>query len=233
MAITKDQRRRALRIALKALALLIGLPLFYIICGIAGSVVPANADWREPREGVRIFVRTNGVHTWLLVPKVNRDADWRGIADPADIRDRRYGASNYLAFGFGNRDFYLNTRTWGDLTLKTALAAAFGRGPGLMHVEHAHDPKPDEYQSPLMVSRAEYRILAAHIRQSFLFDADGEPVLLPGRGYGPDDAFYLARGDYNMARTCNEWTGEGLREAGVRTGLWTPFAQGVMWRLGR
>ena len=228
-SITK--RRLWLRRALKALALLVAVPLFYLTAGAIGSLIPANADWREPETGIPIFVRTNGVHTWLLLPKVAGGVDWRPLADPHHIRDKRYGHGFYLAFGFGNRDFYLNTPTWADLSIPTALAAAFGRGPGLMHVEHVYRPRPNEYQKALTLRPDEYRRLAAHIRKSFVFDANGEPIPLIGRGYGPADIFYEARGAYNGARTCNEWTGEALREAGVRTGLWTPFSPSIMWRL--
>lgn len=224
------RRRRIIGLVLKALALLIGLPLLYLSAGALGSAIPANANWDEAEEGVTIFVRTNGVHTWLMVPAVTEEADWLSLADPRHISDPRY-AGDYVAFGYGNRDFYLNTPTWADLSAATALAAAFGRGPALVHVDHVWNPKADEYQQPLTLSRAEYRRLAAHIRQSFVLDRSGKPIPLLGRGYGPSDVFYEGRGNYNMARTCNEWTGEGLRAAGIRMGVWTPFADSVMWRL--
>lgn len=214
----------------KVLAALVALPLLYLTAGVLGSAIPANAGWEEAEKGVTIFVRTNGVHTWLVVPTVAEGVDWRPIADPGHIPDPQY-AGYYIAFGFGNRDFYLNTPTWADLTLPTALAAAFGRGPALVHVDHVWKPRADQYQSPLTLSTGQYRRLAEHIRQSFDYDAAGEPIPLLGRGYGPSDVFYEGRGLYNMARTCNEWTGEGLRVAGVRTGRWTPFAAGIMWWL--
>jgi uncharacterized protein (TIGR02117 family) len=225
-----SKRQRVWRRIAKGLALLVGVPLFYILAGIIGSIIPANADWQELREGVPIYVGTNGVHTWIALPTVTEDVDWRPIADPAHIADPRY-AGDYLAFGFGNRDFYLNTPTWADLKLSTALAAFFGRGPALVHIDHLRDPKADEYQSRLLVTPEQYRRLAAHIRRSFRFDAQGEPIPLLGRGYGPADVFYEARGPYNGARTCNAWTGVALRAAGIRTGVRTPFSQSVMWRL--
>lgn len=230
-AVANARKGRTVRRLLKGLALLVGLPLFYLLCGVIGSLVPANPGWREASRGVTIFVRTNGVHTWLMLPKVAKGVDWRPLADPRHIQDVRYAAGDYLAFGFGNRDFYLNTPTWSDLTVQTTLAAAFGRGPALMHVEHVYDPEPDEYQSALTITRAEYLKLAGHIQQSFVLDRNGEPLPLLGRGYGPADTFYEARGSYNMARTCNEWTGEALRAAGVRTGIWTPFSDSIMHRL--
>jgi uncharacterized protein (TIGR02117 family) len=230
MAMTTS-RRRAIRYFLRGLTLLVALPLFYLLAGVLGSIIPSNAGWKQPEQGVTIFLRTNGVHTWILVPKVAEGVDWRPLADPAHIRDHRYGAGDYLAFGFGNRDFYLNTPDWSHLSVPTAFAAAFGRGPGLLHVEHVWSPKVDAYQQPMRVSPAQYRQLASHIRESYRLDASSRPVPLLGRGYGPSDIFYEARGRYDARRTCNEWTGEALRSAGIRTGIWTPFSQSIMWRL--
>ena len=70
-----------------------------------------------------------------------------------------------------------------------------------------------------------------HIAGNFDVDATGRTMPLLGRGYGPADVFYEARGPYNAFFTCNEWTGEALRAAGVRMGIWTPFAQSIMLRL--
>lgn len=221
------------RIALKALAVAVGLPLLYFLLAALGSAIPANANWEEPEEGVTIFVRTNGVHTWLLLPKNIAGVDWRPLAEPRHLKDTRYGWADHVGFGFGNRDFYLNTPTWADLSLPTALSAAFGRGPGLLHVDHVHDPQPDEWQRALTLRPDEYRRLAAYIRESFVLDGRGRPIPLLGRGYGPSDIFYEAHGNYDLRRTCNEWTGEMLRKAGIRTGIWTPFSQSIMWRLNR
>ena len=225
------QLRRILKGFLKALGILLALPLLYFSGALIGGLIPANAGWEEAERGVRIFVRTNGVHTWIMVPTVAAGIDWRPIARAEHLKDPRYARGNYLAIGYGNRDFYLNTPTWGDLSLRTAAAAAFGGGPSLVHVEHEHDPRPNEYQKPITISVKEYRRLASHVRASFdLSGGRSKPLL--GRGYGPADVFYEGRGPYNAYRTCNEWTGEALRTAGVRTGVWTPVSQSIMLRLG-
>jgi uncharacterized protein (TIGR02117 family) len=223
--------KRALRISLRALAALAALPALYLLAALLLGAVPANRDWTEPAEGVRIFVRTNGVHTWLLVPKVTPEMDWRRYAPGEDLRDPGWGAGDHLALGYGNRTFYLETPTWGDLTMKNAFLAAFGRGRSLMHADHDHDPKPTDYQRPLTLSREQYRRLAEHIGASFQRDAAGRTMPVLGRGYGGSDMFYEAVGPYSAFYTCNSWTGEALRAAGVRMGVWTPFSQSIMWRM--
>jgi uncharacterized protein (TIGR02117 family) len=208
---------------------LLALPLLYSLAALVGAVIPANPGWQPPGEGVTIFLRTNGVHTWIVVPTVNADMDWRPLAPAAHIKDPRY-AGNYLAMGYGNREFYLNTPRWEDLRLRTALTAAFGRGRSLMHVEHETDPRVDEYQRPLLLTSAQYRRLARHIEASFERGPGAMTRPLLGRGYGPGDVFYEARGPYNAFLTCNEWSGAALRAAGVRTGIWTPLSQSIMLR---
>jgi uncharacterized protein (TIGR02117 family) len=222
--------KRALKIGAWALGGLLALPLLYFLAALIGGLVPANAGWSEPREGVTIFVRTNGVHTWIMVPTVSADMDWRPLAPASHIKDPRY-AGNYLAFGYGNREFYLNTPRWADLRPRTALAAAFGSGRSLMHVEHEWNPRVLDYQKRLVLTRDQYRRLARHIASSFERDRQGRTLPLLGRGYGPADVFYEARGPYNAFLTCNEWTGAALRAAGVRTGIWTPLSQSIMLRL--
>jgi uncharacterized protein (TIGR02117 family) len=229
-AMARLSTKKALGLLLRGIGVLVAIPVLYFAAALLGSLIPANPSWSQAERGVTIFVRTNGVHTWLMVPSVAAGIDWRPLAPVHHIQDRRY-AGNYLAIGYGNRDFYLNTPTWGDLSPRTALAAAFGQGPSLVHVEHEWDLRPNEYQQPLILSAAEYRKLAGHIRRSFELDASGGTIPLLGRGYGPADIFYEGRGRYNAYRTCNEWTGEALRAAGVRTGLWTPLSQSIMWRL--
>ena len=69
----------------------------------------------------------------------------------------------------------------------------------------------------VLLRPAEYRRLAAYVRASFA----AEPRRY--RGYDANDVFYAARGRYSALRTCNAWTGDALRQAGVRIGRWTPF----------
>ena len=223
--------RRALRIAVRAAGALLALPILYFIAALIIGAIPANRGWREASEGVTIFVRTNGVHTWILVPKVTPDMDWRPLVPGGHLRDPRWGAGDHVALGYGNRTFYLETPTWGDLTMKNAFLAAFGRGRSLMHADHDHRPQPSDDQRPITLSREEYRRLVAFARRSFQLDSKGRSMPLIGRGYGASDMFYEAVGPYSAVYTCNSWTGRALREAGMRTGVWTPLSQSIMWRL--
>jgi uncharacterized protein (TIGR02117 family) len=203
-------------------AALAGLAASYAVAGLIGGSIPSNRDWRPPASGVHIFVESNGVHTGIIVPKVAAGVDWRGVARAEDLRDPRYGAFDHVSFGWGEKAFYLETPTWAEVKLRTVVASAVGSDRTLMHVEHLPLPRAGDGAREIVVTPAQYRRLAAYIRASFR--AGGARY----RGYAGYDAFYDADGRYDAVRTCNSWTGDALRFAGVRIGWWTPFPATVM-----
>ncbi|PZO72030.1 MAG: TIGR02117 family protein [Sphingomonas taxi] len=213
---------RWVKTILWAVATVLGLVASYAVAGLVGGSIPSNRDWRAPAEGVHIFVESNGVHTGIIVPKVAAGVDWRGVARAEDLRDPRYGAFDHVSFGWGEKAFYLETPTWADVKLRTVVGAAFGSTRTLMHVDHLPRPRAQDGAREIVVTPAQYRRLAAYIRASF---RDGGARY---RGYAGYDAFYEANGRYDAVRTCNGWTGDALRFAGVRVGAWTPFPVTVM-----
>ncbi|MFM7854609.1 MAG: DUF2459 domain-containing protein [Flammeovirgaceae bacterium] len=46
--------------------------------------------------------------------------------------------------------------------------------------------------------------------------------------YWDNDSFYEAKGTYNLFFTCNTWVNEGLKKAGLKACLWTPFDSGLL-----
>jgi len=224
------QRRSAIW-AGRVLAGLITIPLLYFAAALLLGLIPANAAWRQAESGIAIFVRTNGVHTWILMPKTNAYMDWRPFIPGWDVRDPRWDAANYAAFGYGEREVYLNTPTWGDLSVGAAARAAFGTGEALVHVEHVQEPQVDADTRRIVLRPDEYRRLVAFVAARFRRDGRGQTLAILSSGYRDDDVFYEANGGYSAILTCNEWTGRALRTAGVRIGLWTPLEQSIMWRL--
>src|SRR5262245_31097859 len=100
-------RRRFIKLILVAFAAILAVPLLYFSAALIGALIPANAGWQEPKDGVHLLVRTNGVHTWIMVPMVTPEMDWRPLTPAADMKDPRY-FGDYIAIGYGNREFYLN-----------------------------------------------------------------------------------------------------------------------------
>ena len=217
-------RRAALWLG-AALAALCGAFALYLLVGWIGSAIPRNADWREPAQGaevVEIMVETNGVHTALVLPLVTPDRDWRPHFPAADLElpDRPY---THVSISWGEKEVFLNTPTWWDLSPVTVLRILGLGGEGLLHIAHYVRPLPSAQLRPLTISREEYAHLSAAIEQVL---PTGPRTAYPG--YGPQDIFYDAPGRYTATNTCNQWTSDMLAAAGVRTGWWTPFAGGVM-----
>jgi uncharacterized protein (TIGR02117 family) len=212
-----------------ALGVLLAIPLAYLIAGQIGGMIPSNRDWVQAKRGVVVFVETNGIHTGIVVPVSAAGMDCRDLVKAEHLGDPRY-AGTHLAFGWGERQFYLNTPTWADLSVSTVARSAIGSDETLVHVAHLPPPIPDARVRTLILSEAEYRRLSAYIRASFRLDPEGRSQ--PVKGYGPADAFYEGRGHYDALKTCNAWTGNALRHAGVRIGAWTPFSWSVMGWFG-
>ena len=222
--------RRALRIAGAAgawLALAIGL---FMLAAWIGSSLPRNADWREPEPNasgvVEIFVETNGVHTALVLPRFHALKDWsadfplRDIADPT----RPY---THVSISWGEREVFLNTPTWADLSPRTLAHIVVGGGEGLLHIAHYVRPAPGPDIRPLRLTPDQYTALVRRI-EAMLPPVASAEQREHWPGYARYDTFYAARGRYTPANTCNQWTSDTLAAAGVRAGRWTPFAGGVM-----
>ena len=198
----------------------------YCAAAIIGSSLPRNAGWQQPDDGVTIYVVTNGVHTGLILPASAAGEDLSLIFRPTDLANPQ-DAGNWLLFGWGDREFYLNTPQWSDIRIGTAVAALLGSGQTLLHVDHLQNPTTVDDPRPVRLTPAAYRRLVKAITGTLALGADGRPRAIAG--YGELDIFYEARGRYSALNTCNVWTSDRLNAAGVRTGRWTPISGGVMW----
>jgi len=179
------------------------------------------------RDGVEVFVCTNGIHTDLVLPAVSKAMDWTTELARSDFPGADPWATHF-SFGWGDRAFYLETRRWEDVSPFTAVSAVFGGGPTVMHVYAMYAPVGSPDCGAVMLRDQQYHALVDYVRGSFRRDGAGAVMPLRGSGYGPTDLFYEAVGRYSLYDTCNEWTAKGLRAAGVTVGAWTPFEGGVM-----
>ncbi len=212
--------RRALPVVAAAI---LSVPAGYAVAGLVGGAIPANPGRTMPPRGVLIFVESNGIHVGLVLPKRATGVDWRDWAPAGDLADPRYAGFDHLAIGWGEHAFFLDTPIWAALRPRTIAAAAIGSDRSLLHVEHIAAPRAtgDDVRA-ILLRPDEYRRLVAFVR------ASAAPRRRSYRGYARNDVFYTAQGHYSAIRTCNSWTGEALRVAGVRVGRWTPFPFTVM-----
>ena len=222
----RRRRSRKLRWPARIALGILAIPLLYLAAALIGGLIPVNSDWQEPDDGITIYVANNGVHADLVLPANAQGLDWRPLLPKVDARNVPTNAE-WIAFGAGERRVYLETPTWGDLTLETAAIALTG-GERVMHVQWVRDPA--YAAKAIRLTPEQYRRLWASIRSEFQLSADGKPVRIDHPGYGFGDAFYHGIGKANAINTCNQWSADRLRVAGVKAPLWSPFVQGLVWR---
>lgn len=213
------------RVALCVLA----VPLVFFLAMLVG-LLPANRDFRHTARGIDIFVISNGVHTDFVVPTVTDKMDWTTLL-PADDFTGVKQPTSHVQFGWGDRDFCIETPYWSDVSVANALRAALWSSGTVMHVAYVGAPFESENCRRLSLNPDQYQRLAELLRDCFQLEANGAARRIPGAAYGTHDAFYAAIGSYHFLNTCNCWTGRNLRGAGVRCGIWTPTTVSVMWTL--
>jgi uncharacterized protein (TIGR02117 family) len=212
----------------RAGAVVLAIPLLYLLAALIGSLVPVNRSWAEPAAGTTIYLADNGIHADIVMPVSAQGLEWRSLFPTRDFAAADPGA-RWIAFGAGEQRVYLDTPTWWDVTPRTLWSALAG-GNRVMHVEYV--PDPGYAVREIRLRPEEYRRLWASIRADLVLRR-GQPLRIDHPGYGPSDAFYRATGKANAFRTCNSWVAGRFRLAGIRTSLWPPFAQGLVWRYRR
>ena len=219
------RKRRTKRWPRRILLGLLSLPLAYLCAALVGSLIAVNAKWREPAQGITIYLADNGLHADLVLPVRAAGLDWAPLVPRSDMADAR--GEQWIAFGAGERLVYLDTPTWADISPRTLFAATAG-GERVIHAEYTADPAYSARE--IRLTPEQYRRLWAAIRAEFALDSAGRPRRIDHPGYGPRDAFYEGIGRASALSTCNNWVAGRLRLAGVTASLWSPFAQGLLWR---
>lgn len=216
-----------MKTVLKILALLIFLPpLAYLLVALTGMLIPVNSDFQETNDGIEIYLQTSGVHTDIVVPLKNELKNWE---EDISLQHSLSGApgAKYISFGWGDLEFYRNTPLWKDLTLKTGFRALFLKSPAALHLEFSEEPPSGEKVIRLRLNPNQYMQLTAFLEDSFEFDTDGNVQPIRDLHYTRRDAFYKAKGSLNLFKTCNTWTNNALKTAGLKACLWTPFPEGI------
>ena len=178
---------------------------------------------RQSGGEITLFLVSNGTHVDVVMPLKNNIFDWTQTVSPADSGSGGSG-TEYIGLGWGERNFYLNTPSWGDLTVPTALRALSGFNRTLIHATYyPSEPAENENTVRFSASPEQYRRLAAALRDGFRLQ-NGRAVAVAGAHYHSNDAFYEAEGRYHLFNTCNTWLNGKLTRSGMKGVVWTPFA---------
>ncbi|RIJ34030.1 TIGR02117 family protein [Pontibacter oryzae] len=224
---------KMIRVVSWALLIVAGLMLAFVVTAFVLSSIPVNSGFAQPpaqQNQLEIFVTSNGVHTDIVVPVATSYIDWRTKL-PLHQFEGIDSSYQYIAFGWGDRRFYMETPSWTDLTPSVALTAALWPTRAAMHVEYIkHKLIPTKRQQPVYISPKQYLQLIHYIEASFV-QQQGQFKHIPGSGYTPQDTFYEAHGRFYILNNCNNWVNNGLKQMGFKTGLWAPLPFAVMRHL--
>lgn len=218
-------RRRIARGILRCCKFLLLLIGFYLLVALVG-LIPVNNDFEPAADGVEIMVTSSAIHADLILPIRNETVDWSQHLSPSAFAGDVSGAT-HVAFGWGNKEFYINTPTWADLKLGTVFRALFWPSATCMHVILWDDKDIPAGARKTRISHEQYHRLVEQVLGSFRRDEGGRFSLIEGAAHGANNAFYDAHGSYHAFNTCNCWVGRGLKAAGVRTGWFTPLPNTV------
>lgn len=219
---TPRKFRLCLTIGVFAGTVIVSPFLAYVLVALILGNITVNGDREQPAEGIEIFIDGRGVHTDFWVPRTHPVINWSLWFLPKHFEDYRSG--NYLQVGWGDRAVFTEVPNWEDLTPGIAFRSALLQTPSLTHVAFRWKPSPTNKVTRVIISEPEYKRLVEHIKSGIRLTDSGRPILMTNVSYHGWDAFYEGIGSYNFVDTCNEWAGKGLRRAGVKTGIWTPFA---------
>jgi len=205
--------------------LVIGV-LLYLFFAVLLAIIPVNSEFIESDGGTEIFISTNGVHTNIILPAKTNAIKWN---DFLEIKENY----EYFAFGWGDKEFYLNTPSWDDLKISTAFKAAFLPTQTIMQVySYNSKPKESERVIKIILNDKQFLKICNYVAQSFKQNGKNQIVKVsPSNKYSFKEKFYLANGTYSIFNTCNNWVNTGLKQAGVKNALWAPFDKSVMYHL--
>lgn len=218
--------KKLLKYLLYSLLAFFGFVGIYLLTAFCLSRITVNREAGTAND-VEIYIKTNGVHTDIVVPVRNAQIDWSKEIKFSNTTSRD-STMQYLAVGWGDRGFYLETPTWADLTFKTAFRAAFGLSTTAIHATFYRNMIENESCKRISISEDQYGRLINYISNSLQKDDNGHATYIDTRAnYGNADAFYEAAGSYSMFKTCNSWANTALKVSGQKCCLWTAFDTGI------
>ncbi|WP_454766639.1 DUF2459 domain-containing protein [Cupriavidus campinensis] len=191
----------------------LGSAMFAMLAGCAAAAPPSAPAVTT------IDVAAYDWHTDVCIR--TEDADARLLQLAAGYDDSRF-----LCFGFGDRA-YLLSRERGPMTLISALLP----GEGAILLTILRDTPAAAFGADhvvrLGVSETGISQLRQFLNDAVRHDSAGKPV---GLGNGPDEGgrYFGATATYAGFYTCNTWTAQALRTAGVPVAGPVLFAEGVM-----
>ncbi|RLK31538.1 uncharacterized protein (TIGR02117 family) [Cupriavidus plantarum] len=209
-------------VRLRALATTIALAATAVACAGTTPATPqgpvtttihvAERDWHTD---ICLGIEDAGPALMALTGRGNRGKDY-------DAR--------FLCFGFGDRGYLLSADR-GTWTTLLALLSALIPGDGAILLTVLRDTPAAAFGSDKAVragvDQAGLQRLRTFLLHAVRTDTTGAAMHLGDSTY-PGEIFLAATATYNGLYTCNTWTADGLRAAGIPIDGPVLFPRGVM-----
>ncbi len=219
--------KTALRITLKAIGALLLFLIAFVIVEVICTKITVNSHTVQVSNGVAIYIKTNGVHTDIVVPVRYKEIDWAKEVQFANTKGQDTTFS-YLGMGWGDKGFYLETPTWADLKFSVAFKAVTGLSTTAIHATYYHALTENESCRKIVITEQQYAQLVQFITSSFQKNQNAHFIpIVTNANYGMNDAFYEANGSYSLFHTCNTWANAALKSCDQKACLWTIFDKGI------
>lgn len=214
--------KKTIRFFKRAIQLLLFFIVGYLLFAAVLSFIGTHPQKFDCQQVKHVFISTNGVHLDIVFPKKWLDKEF---LEQLNLNE----GTEFVSFGWGNKEFYLNTPEWKDLKLRTAINSAFFNCETAVHLTMYRSRQNGWIEVKLCESQFEK--LTSYLEETFQKNTFGELVEIEGAGYSVHDKFFEATGNYNLFHTSNEWVNQGLKKADVKTSIWSPFDYGVLYHV--
>ncbi|WP_109435200.1 MULTISPECIES: DUF2459 domain-containing protein [Aquimarina] len=203
----------------KSIGVFLALPMLYIIISLILTYIPVNKQENKNKMTHTVYLNSNGIHLEIIIAKND--------LNKTILKDQVYNSqTRYFSFGWGDKNFYVETPTWADFTFMNGFQALFLNSQALLHVTRYSSVQKNWVA--IKINQAQLKQINLYISDTFRLDFQNKKVLLPGLGYTKNDDFYEALGNYTCLNTCNSWINTGLKQSNMKACLWTPYDFGLM-----
>lgn len=201
---------------------LVFLVILYFSLALLFSYLPTHPPDHDCTPGSTVYIASNGIHIDFIFPVNDRDSAF--IPIPENLSTVRF-----VSYGWGDKNFYIKTPEWSDLTFLVAFKALFLKSEAAMHITFYQNFQPGWKE----INLCDWQMneLNRYIENSFEKDKHGNPIKMKFEGYSRYDVFYEAKGSFSLIQTCNEWINKALKEIEIKTSVWSPFDFGVMYHI--
>lgn len=218
--------KKTIRFAKKTLLFLVIFIATYLLAAFTLSNMATKKEIVRSAD-IEIYIVTNGVHTDVVMPVKSPTINWSSVVLFEHTKNADTSLP-YVAMGWGDKGFYLETPTWADLKFSTAFKASFALNTTAMHTTFCGWPKESANCKKIILSNQQYQRLTKFISSSFIIDEKGAyKKIITNANYNSNDAFYEANGRYSLFYTCNTWANNALKSCGQKACWWTPFDSGI------